>query len=94
MALRSVQTVQVMQFLYRRHPKIRVRLQLPIEPRCSGFLRANAQEIRACLTSVAVLFVTVTVMTIRAIAVTVIAVPMTTVAGLKWPDPTHGDIIF
>jgi hypothetical protein len=41
MLLRPVQIVQVLEFLYWRHPEIGVRLELPIKPRGSGFLRSN-----------------------------------------------------
>jgi hypothetical protein len=44
---RPIQSIQVMQLLYRRHPEIGMWLQLPIKPRSSSFLRAHAQEVRA-----------------------------------------------
>ena len=87
MSLRSVQIVEVMQFLYRWHPEIGMRLELPIEPRGSGFLRPNAQEIGACLTRAAILLMSVAVMDIPAIAVAT-----TAVAGFKWPGQTHRSI--
>jgi hypothetical protein len=43
---RSIQFVQIMQFLYRRHPEIGMWLELSIQPRGSSFLRAHAQEVR------------------------------------------------
>src|SRR5262245_12454679 len=71
-----------MQFLYRGHPEIGMRLKLPIKPRGSGLLSSDAQEIGACVTSEAVKVFSVLVMTVAVI----------TVARFDWPFPTHGQI--
>src|SRR5215468_7587576 len=86
-----------MQFLYRRHPEIRMRLELPIKPRGSCFLCSHAEKIRTCVTAEAVMLfpivvVTVAMISVPMIAVTVVTVPMVTVAGFEWPTPVHGPI--
>jgi hypothetical protein len=45
----SAQGIEVMQFLYRRHPEIRMQSELVMKPRGSTFLSPNAQKIRACV---------------------------------------------
>src|SRR5436309_13316821 len=37
-----------MQFLYRRHPEVRMGVELPIKPCRSAFVRSDAHEIRLC----------------------------------------------
>ena len=81
-----------MEFLYWRHPEIGMRLQLPIKPRGSGFLRSNTQEIGTCIPGDAVEIVSVTVVAVSVVTVTVVTVPMVTVAGFEWPVPTHRPI--
>ena len=86
-----------MELLYWRHPEIGMRLELPIKPRGSGFLRSNAQEIGTCITGNAVQVVSVTVMAVNVVTVvavttgpvTMVSVPLATVAGFEWPVPTH-----
>src|SRR6476646_11175229 len=82
--LHSVQLIEVMQFLYRRHPEIRVALELLIQPRGSGLLRSYAQEIGVCVTGEAVKLFSVVIT-----VVTVVLVAVITVAGFQWPAPTH-----
>ena len=79
-----------MEFLYWRHPEIGMRLELPIKPRGSGFLRSNAQKIGTRITGDAVEFVSIVAITVLTIAV--VTVPKVTVAGFEWPAPTHGTI--
>src|SRR6266436_4531715 len=84
MSLRSVQIVEVMQFLHRRHPEIGMRLELPIKPGSSGFLRPNAQEIGVCLPGAGILLMSVAVMDIQAISVAlVMAAPLTRAADSR-----------
>ncbi len=45
----SAHMVEVIHFLERRHPKILVCIELMKQPRCSAFLSANTQEVRACI---------------------------------------------
>ena len=72
--LRSIQSVEVMQFLNRRHPKIGMSIELLINPRGSRFLSAHAQEIRTCIAGGTVmLFSIVTVIDPR----------------FEWPGQTH-----
>src|SRR5262245_7365280 len=72
-----------MQFLYRGHPEIGMRLKLPIKPRGYGLLSSDAQEIGACVTSEAV----------RVFSVFVVTVPVINVARLELTFPTHGQIV-
>src|SRR5207247_9178175 len=44
-ALNPAQLIQVMQLLYRRHPEIRMGVELLIKPGRSAFVDADAQEI-------------------------------------------------
>jgi hypothetical protein len=37
-----------MEFLYRRHPEIGMRIELLIKPGASGFVGSDTQKIRAC----------------------------------------------
>ena len=39
--------LQIMKFLERRHPEIRMALKLIVEPRCPGLVHADAEKIRA-----------------------------------------------
>src|SRR5215471_12695293 len=69
-----------MQFFEWRHPEIRMRLELLVQPGGAGFLRSHAQEIRACLTGEAV----------KPLAVTVDRITMIAVARFECPSPRHG----
>ena len=81
-----------MELLDWRHPEIGMRLELPIKPRGSGFLRSHAQEIGTCIAGDAVEeVVSVTVVAVSVVTVTM-TVPMVTVAGFEWPGPTHRTI--
>jgi len=40
-----------MQFLYRRHPEIGMRIELLIKPGGSGFMGSDTQKIRLCTAS-------------------------------------------
>jgi hypothetical protein len=46
----SAQRVEVMQLLYRRHPKVRMEVELVIKPGGSTFLSSHTQKIRTCIT--------------------------------------------
>ena len=46
---RAAHIVEVVHFLERRHPEIVMPIQLLEEPGCSGFLRADAKEVRFCI---------------------------------------------
>src|SRR5262249_47640225 len=86
-----------MQFLYWRHPEIRMPLELPIKPRRSGFVCSYAQKIGICVPSKAVMLFSIVVISVVVIAVTavtiaLVTVPMVTVAGFEWPIPTHRPI--
>jgi hypothetical protein len=48
-----------MQFLYRRHPEIRVSLKLPIKPRGSAFLGPHTQEIGSGIAQVIIFSVSI-----------------------------------
>ena len=78
-----------MQFLYRGHPEIGVRLELPIKPRRSGFLRPDTQEIGTRSTSATVKVISLTIMAITVMAVAIANVAMTTVAGFEGQAPAH-----
>ena len=69
-----------------------MRLQLPIKPRGSGFLRSNTQEIGTCIPADAVEIVSVTIVAVSVVTITIVTVPMVTVAGFERPVPTHGTI--
>ena len=81
-----------MEFLYRRHPEVRMRLELAIKPGGSSLLRAHAQEIGIWITGEAVDIISVAIMAITVMTVAIVTVPMVTVAGFDWPGPTHGTI--
>src|SRR4029453_4357327 len=76
-----------MEFFYRRHPEIGMRLELPIEPRGSSFLRSNTEEVGTCIPGAAVEVVSVPLLTI-----TMVTVPIVTVTGFEWPVPMHRPI--
>jgi hypothetical protein len=78
-----------MQFLYRGHPEIGVRLELPIKPRRSGFLRPDTQEIGTRGTNASVKIISVTIMAITVMAVAIATVARATVAGFEGQAPTH-----
>src|SRR6266481_4307265 len=73
-ALNPAQFIKIMQFLYRRHPEIRMRVELLIKPCRSSFLSAHTQEIRTRIAG-------------RRVIVFPIAV--VTCARFEWPGPTH-----
>jgi hypothetical protein len=47
--LDPAQLIKVMQFLYGRHPEIRMRVELLIKPCRSTFVGSNAHEIGLCM---------------------------------------------
>jgi len=73
-ALNPAQLIKVMQFLYGRHPEIRMGIKLLIEPGGSGFVRSDAQKIRACVASN---------------GLTLFLPPVVTGAASEWPSPPH-----
>ena len=62
-----------MQFLHRRHPEIRMGLELLIKPRGSCLLCSDAQEIGPCITGNAIKFVSVAVVAVKVVTITVMA---------------------
>jgi hypothetical protein len=71
--------VEIMQFLYWRHPKIGMRLELLVQPWGAGFLRSHAQEIGAGVTGEAV----------KPLYLAIVRIMMIAVAGYKRPPPMH-----
>src|SRR5690349_17156277 len=47
--LNPAQLIKIMQFLYRRHPEIRMRVELLIKPGRSAFVGSDADEIGLCM---------------------------------------------
>src|SRR4029077_20092542 len=50
-ALNPAQLIKVMQFLYRRHPEIRMGIELLIKPGGSGFMGPDTEKIGPCTAS-------------------------------------------
>jgi hypothetical protein len=78
-----------MEFLDRRHPEVRMRLELAIKPGGSSFLRAHAQEIGIWITGEAVKIFSVLVVAVTVTSVPVVTIAMVTVAGCEWPIQAH-----
>jgi hypothetical protein len=90
-----------MEFLYWRHPEIRMQFQLAIKPGGSGFLSSDTEEIGSCFICSNVDIIIVAIMAVRPITIAAMAVivaiaimtaPMLTVAGFEWPIPAHWPI--
>ena len=66
-----------MQFLYRRHPEIRMGVELLIKPSRSAFVGADAQEIGSCTIGMGpILFL----------------MPIVAGATVEWPSPSHASL--
>ena len=69
------QLIKIMQLLERRHPEIRMGVELLIKPGRSALVGANAQEIGSCTIGMGpVLFL----------------MPIAVGATVEWPSPFHG----
>jgi hypothetical protein len=66
-----------------------MRLELPIKPRRSGFLRPDTQEIGTRGTNASVKIISVTIMAITVMAVAIATVARATVAGFEGQAPAH-----
>src|SRR6266446_4342818 len=78
-ALNPAQFIKIMQFLYRRHPEIRMRVELLIKPCRSTFLSSDTQEIGPSIAR-------------RRALLFFIAVVAD--ASFEWPNPTHLCLMF
>jgi hypothetical protein len=47
-ALDSAELIKIMQLFERRHPEVRVRIDLPIEPGRTALVKSDAHEIGSC----------------------------------------------
>jgi len=72
--MNPAQFIKIMQFLYGRHPEIRMRVELLIKPCRSSFLSAHTQEIRAYIAGRRVI---------------VFSIAAVIYARFEWPSPTH-----